>query len=30
MLPALLGQIADDEIVASVSGDEAYDTKSCH
>lgn len=30
MLPCLLDQIADDEIIASVSGDGAYDTKSCH
>jgi len=30
MLPCLLGQIADDEAIASVSGDGAYDTKDCH
>ena len=30
MLPELLGQIPDDEAVASVSGDGAYDTKACH
>jgi hypothetical protein len=30
MLPYLLDQIPADEIVASVSGDSAYDTKSCH
>jgi hypothetical protein len=30
MLPFLLDQIADDEIIASVSGDGGYDTKSCH
>ncbi len=30
MLPCLLDQIADDEAIASVSGDGAYDTKGCH
>jgi len=30
MLPCLLEQIADDEIIASVSGDGAYDKKSWH
>jgi hypothetical protein len=30
MLPCLLDQIANDEIIASVSGDGAYDTKGCH
>jgi hypothetical protein len=30
MLPFQLDQILADEIVASVSGDGAYDTKSCH
>jgi hypothetical protein len=30
MLPCLLDQIPADEIVASVSGDGAYDTKGCH
>lgn len=30
MLPCLLGQIGDEEIIASVSGDDAYDTKGCH
>jgi hypothetical protein len=30
MLPYLLDQIAEDETIASVSGDGAYDTKACH
>lgn len=30
MLPCLLNQIAQDESIASVSGDGAYDTKLCH
>jgi hypothetical protein len=30
MLPCLLDQIPADEIVSSVSGDGAYDTKGCH
>jgi len=30
MLPCLLDQIPADEIVASISGDGAYDTKGCH
>jgi hypothetical protein len=30
MLPCLLDQIPADEIIASVSGDGAYDTKDCH
>lgn len=30
MLPCLLDQIAKDEVIASVSGDGAYDTKACH
>jgi len=30
MLPCLLDQIADDEPIASVSGDGACDTKGCH
>ena len=30
MLPCLLDQIASEEIIASVSGDGAYDTKGCH
>ena len=30
MLPCLLNQVADDEAIASVSGDGAYDTKGCH
>ena len=30
MLPCLLDQIGDDEPIASVSGDGAYDTKCCH
>jgi len=30
MLPCLLDQIPADKIVASVSGDAAYDTKGCH
>lgn len=30
MLPELLGQIPQDEPIASVSGDGAYDTKACH
>lgn len=30
MLPELLGQIPADEIIGSVSGDGAYDTKACH
>jgi len=30
MLPCLLDQIADDEPIANVSGDGAYDTKGCH
>ena len=30
MPPCLLDRITDDEIIASVSGDGAYDTKSCH
>ena len=30
MLPCLLDQIADDEAIASVRGDGAYDTKGCH
>lgn len=30
MLPCLPDQIAIDETIASVSGDGAYDTKSCH
>jgi len=30
MLPCLLDQIPADEIVSSVSGDSAYDTKGCH
>jgi hypothetical protein len=30
MLPCLLDQIADDETIASVSGDGAYDMKACH
>jgi len=30
MLPELLGQIPSDEPIASVSGDGAYDTKTCH
>lgn len=30
MLPALLDQIADDQRIASVSADGAYDTRACH
>lgn len=30
VLPDLLQQIANDEVIASVSGDGAYDTKGCH
>jgi len=30
MLPCLLDQIAKDEVIASVTGDGAYDTKACH
>ena len=30
MLPCLLNQIPADEIVSSVSGDDAYHTKGCH
>jgi hypothetical protein len=30
MLPCLLEQVGQDEIIASVSGDGAYDTKGCH
>jgi len=30
MSPKLLGQIPADEIIGSVSGDGAYDTKACH
>lgn len=30
MLPALLGQIDPEEVLLSVSGDGAYDTKACH
>jgi hypothetical protein len=30
MLPCLLDRIGDDESIASVSGDGAYDTKGCH
>lgn len=30
ILPCLLDQLAEDETIASVSGDGAYDTKACH
>jgi len=30
ILPCLLNEIAEDETIASVSGDGAYDTKACH